>query len=158
MGSFGATAGLAERVASRRCGPHGAESSQGQPASPKLAGNVLFRWTRRNLGIVGTEDGADWVIPYVDFVSLANEGRSIPVPLYNLVYHDAVLTPSGGLLDPVRCALNGGYPKIERELDVEMAQRLSELHARIGLLEMTGHEFLDESFRKERSIFLMVRR
>ncbi len=86
-------------------------------------------------------------------MSLANEGRSIPVPLYNLVYHDAVLTPSGGLLDPVRCALNGGYPKIERELDVEMAQRLSELHARIGLLEMTGHEFLDESFRKERSTF-----
>ncbi len=29
----------------------------------------VFRWVKNNLGIVGTEDGSDWVIPYVDYVT-----------------------------------------------------------------------------------------
>ena len=27
---------------------------------------AVFNWVRANVGIVGTEDGADWTIPYID--------------------------------------------------------------------------------------------
>jgi len=116
-----------------------------------------FKWARNNLGIVGTEDGADWVIPYVDYCTGANAGRCISVPLYSLVYHDAVMTPEGGLTDHLRCLLNGGFASVPRNInnkkDMDMMRRICALHERVALLEMTNHEFLDESFRKERSTF-----
>ncbi len=31
-----------------------------------------FRWVRNNLGIVGTEAGADWAVPYVDYARLVS--------------------------------------------------------------------------------------
>src|SRR3954468_1283473 len=63
----------------------------------------VFHWTAKHLGVVGTEDGSDWVVPYVDYVtSRMNRSPSngndtehedaIPVPLYELVYHDAIVT------------------------------------------------------------------
>jgi Family of unknown function (DUF5696) len=116
-----------------------------------------FRWARRNLGIVGTEDGADWVVPYVDYCTDANAGSVIPVPLYMLVYHDAVMTPEGGNGDYLRCLLNGGYGSVPREVDnerdMERMRTICALHKRVALLEMTKHEFLDENHRKERTTF-----
>ncbi len=68
---------------------------------------AVFNWVRANVGIVGTEAGADWTIPYIDYVPPAaiirnpNSGNdatskdAIPVPLYDLVYHDAVVTTGG---------------------------------------------------------------
>jgi hypothetical protein len=55
-----------------------------------------------------------------------------PVPLFNLVYHDAIITP-------YRPADLHGF--------------LTALHERVALLEMTGHEFLDAGRRKERTTF-----
>jgi hypothetical protein len=63
----------------------------------------VFHWVKNHLGIVGTEDGSDWVMPYVDYVTSrmnrspnsgvdAEHQDAIPVPLYELVYHDAVVT------------------------------------------------------------------
>ncbi|RPI17445.1 MAG: hypothetical protein EHM65_03095, partial [Acidobacteriales bacterium] len=70
---------------------------------------LCYRWVRNNLGLVGTEAGADWVIPYVDFgASNPGKGTAIPVPLYQLVYHDAIVTPTSGLLG----FLYGGVPAI----------------------------------------------
>jgi hypothetical protein len=118
---------------------------------------LCFNWARNNLGIVGAEAGADWTVPYVDYASGGNAGACIPVPLFNLVYHDAVMTPAGGLEDPLRCLLNGGYPELGQTggepLDIDMAQTILALHKRIALLEMTNHEFLDEHSRVERSTF-----
>jgi hypothetical protein len=118
---------------------------------------ACFRWTRNNLGIVGTEAGADWVVPYVDYSSGANAGRCISVPLYNLVYHDAIMTPEGGLGDHLRCFLNGGYASVPRDVkdkkNLDLMRRICALHERVALLEMTNHEFLDENYRKERSTF-----
>ena len=106
---------------------------------------------------MGTEAGADWVVPYVDYSSGANAGRCISVPLYNLVYHDAIMTPEGGLGDHLRCLLNGGYAGIPRDTDnkksMDLMRRICALHERLALLEMTNHEFLDKSYRKERSTF-----
>ena len=118
---------------------------------------ACFTWARRNVGIVGTEDGADWVIPYVDYCTDANAGTVIPAPLYMLVYHDAVMTPEGGNGDFLRCLLNGGYGSVPRDLDnersVERMRTICALHKRVALLEMTNHEFLDENHRQERTTF-----
>lgn len=57
----------------------------------------VFRWIKNNLA------GSDWVIPYVDYTTSrqnrnANSGvdpdheDAVQVPLYELVYHDAVIT------------------------------------------------------------------
>jgi hypothetical protein len=95
-----------------------------------------FHWARNNLGIVGTEAGADWVIPYVDYSSGANAGQCIPAPLYNLVYHDAIMTPEGGTGDHLRCLLNGGYPSVGRnEESMERMRQIAALHKRVALLE-----------------------
>lgn len=113
-----------------------------------------FRWVRNNLGIVGTEAGADWVVPYVDYSSAANAGRCISAPLYGLVYHDAIVTPEGGTGDHLRCLLNGGYPTVGRnEESMQRMREIAALHRRVALLEMTNHEFLDKNHRRERSTF-----
>jgi hypothetical protein len=116
-----------------------------------------FTWVRNNLGIVGTEDGADWVIPYVDYANEASAGKCISAPLYVLVYHDAVFTPEGETRDPLRCLLNGGYPNLPRDVankkDLDLLHAISALHERVALLEMTNHEFLDKDHKKERTTF-----
>jgi hypothetical protein len=118
---------------------------------------MCFKWVRNHLGIVGTEDGADWVIPYVDYANEASAGRCISVPLYNLVYHDAVMTPEGGVKGYLRCLLNGGYPEVPRDTsnqkEMDLMRQIIALHERVALLEMTNHEFLDKNRRKERSTF-----
>ncbi|HET8550751.1 MAG TPA: DUF5696 domain-containing protein [Bryobacteraceae bacterium] len=122
---------------------------------------ACFRWVRNNLGLVGTEAAADWTVPYVDFGS-ANPGRgtAIPVPLYQLVYHDAIVIPSpgGAGADSLVGFLYGSVPSISTRAEVTeetiaSVRRMAALHARTGLLEMTSHEFLDGSFRKERTTF-----
>ena len=114
---------------------------------------LMFNWVRNNLGIVGTEDGADWVVPYVDYTSVAMEGKCIPVPLYNLVYHDAIITQAGSFQNPLRCIMNAGYVQIDSDYDKKLTQVVTTLQKRVGLLEMTKHEFLDDTFRKERTTF-----
>ncbi|HTQ40418.1 MAG TPA: DUF5696 domain-containing protein [Pirellulales bacterium] len=137
---------------------------------------LCFNWSRNHLGFVGTEAGCDWTIPYVDCVSSMSvpTGRYISVPLFNLVYHDAVMTPYAVVQatrsnqrpaasgEPhkleLRGFLNGGMPQlgpIESLTPDELAaaRRLSALHQRVALLEMVNHEFLDDKFRKERTTF-----
>lgn len=137
------------------------------PEHPATRGDSMrhqaacFRWVRNNLGLVGTEAAADWVIPYVDFGS-ANPGRgtAIPAPLYELVYHDAIVLPytSTTKEDALVGLLHGGVPQIwsrDRITDEALtwAKRVAALHARVGLQEMTNHEFLDGNYRKERTTF-----
>jgi hypothetical protein len=114
---------------------------------------LCYRWVRNNLGLVGTEAGADWVVPYVDFgASNPGKGTAIPVPLYQLVYHDAIVTPTSGLLG----FLYGGVPAVSpgaTDETIKAVVRASSLHAKTGLLEMTNHEFLDSKYRKERTTF-----
>ncbi len=114
---------------------------------------MMFNWARNNLGIVGAEDGADWVVPYVDYTSVAMEGKCIPVPLYNLVYHDAIITQAGSFQNPLRCIMNAGYVQIDSDYDKKLTKVVTALQKRVGLLEMTKHEFLDATFRKERTTF-----
>ena len=123
---------------------------------------AMLNWSRHNLGLVATEAGADWTIPYVDSVNQSGgTGKVIPVPLYNLVYHDAVII-SYGARDQrslLMGLLGGGVPEMPAmqnavdEKTMELIRQMAALHERVGLLEMTKHEFLDNNYRKERTTF-----
>jgi hypothetical protein len=76
-----------------------------------------------------------------------------------LVYHDAVITSFGArdrktLLQGI---LYGGQPELPigpvDEKTMALIRQMMALHKRVGLLEMTRHEFLDANYRKERSTF-----
>ncbi len=126
---------------------------------------AVFNWVRANLGIVGTEDAADWTIPYVDYATSRfnrNPGSgndasivgAIDVPLYELVYHDALVT-TGGSRD-LRSFLYANAPSLGRgdaEADQVETRRRAALHRRVGLLEMVNHEFLNPARTSERTTF-----
>jgi len=106
--------------------------------------------------------------PYPTAPNLGGGNRvGIPVPLFNLVYHDALLMPwnmgeDGGWGIPngdagrLHCLLNAGLPYVDPGADEQMVARVKEaaaLNKRCAMLEMTNHEFLDATFRKQRTTF-----
>jgi len=130
----------------------------------------VFRWAREHLGVVGTEAGCDWTAPFADYASPLGPGKAgIPVPLFSLVYHDAVMvqyspTTGGGEARMNRDdrpnwlygMLNAGPPRVDlRTLDRsrEAVDQMTALHRRVALLAMTNHEFLDASHNRERTTF-----
>ncbi len=127
-------------------------------------------------GVVSSEEPADWAIPHIDLVHhgpyalVPNPGRGpaigIPVPLFSLVYHDALLLPwslgkgAWGIpqndLGFLHGLANAGLPYLSlnpAEEELDRVRTMCALHERVGLLEMTSHEFLDESHRKQRTRF-----
>jgi len=127
-------------------------------------------------GVVSSEEPADWAIPHIDLVHhgpyalVPNPGRGpamgIPVPLFNLVYHDALLLPwslgkgAWGIpendLGYLHGLANSGLAYLSLrpgEKELVRVRTMSALHERVGLSEMTNHEFLDESFRRQRTTF-----
>src|SRR4030095_3122106 len=121
---------------------------------------AMMNWSRQHLGIVATEAGADWVIPYADVINQSGGGsKAILVPLYQLVYHDAVITSFGArdqktLLQGI---LFGGQPELPfaqtDEKSMALIRTMMSLHKRVGMLELTKHEFLDSNYRKERTTY-----
>ncbi|MHB9027667.1 MAG: DUF5696 domain-containing protein [Candidatus Latescibacterota bacterium] len=134
-----------------------------------------FNIIKRKEGIVSSEEPVDWAIPYLDLVACApyvpsGEGntipRGIPIPLFNLVYHDALIIPwplsrngSGipqGEPGYLHGLLNGGIPEIPltaSETGLARAREMCTLHERVGLREMIRHEFLNGNFRMQRTTF-----
>ena len=107
-----------------------------------------------------------------------NVQEGIPVPLFNLVYHDCVLEPwmmdkTEGMEDFMGYALlNAGMPYLLRDgayenMDgsftdssgmwiEEMISRckvVQELHEKVAFCEMMRHELLDEDGMKQRTVF-----
>ncbi len=123
---------------------------------------AMLNWSRQNLGVVLTEAGSDWVIPYVDSINQSGGGsKAILVPLYHLVYHDAVIIAYGSRDQKslLQGLLAGGVPElpgIQGSIDektMTLIRQMCALHKRVALLEMTKHEFLDGNYRKERTTF-----
>ncbi len=114
-----------------------------------------YNWSRAHLGFIGTEAGCDWTVPYADCTSPLRSAKGVPVPLYNLVYHDAIMVE----YDPtdLRGFLNGGPPQTNvtemSAAQLANVRRMCALHKRVALEEMTNHEFLDDKYRKERTTF-----
>jgi hypothetical protein len=120
---------------------------------------ACFDLARTRAGVIGSEEPCDWAVPCIDWVDHVHtaeaDGRpaGIPVPLFSLVYHDAMLVPWN---DRLQAALNAGLPWMSLtpdDAELERARALCALHRRVGRLEMTRHEFLDDSHQLQRSTF-----
>ena len=125
----------------------------------------LMNWAGHNLGFTATEAGSDWVIPFTDSVNQSGGlGRTIPIPLYQLVYHDAVLISygegrRGGHNNLLLGLLCGGVPELPvnpKQVNADssaLMKKMAALNKRVALLEMTSHEFLDPGRTRERTTF-----
>lgn len=108
---------------------------------------------------------------FIEPLGDAQKGRAIGVciPLLNLVYHDCIVIPWDGALSRrhggwgcpydewsyLYALLNGGTVYVSPEADEESLTRVNtatELHGRVGMLEMTKHEFLD-GYKKQKTTF-----
>lgn len=141
----------------------------------KYRGDCLD-FIRTQVGVVSSEEPADWAIPHIDLVHHApfalapNPGKGpamgIPVPLFSLVYHDALLVPwslgKGAWGIPTNDSgylhglANAGLPYLSLNPDENELMRvrtMCTLHKRVGMLEMTNHKFLDKKYRKQRTTF-----
>jgi hypothetical protein len=78
---------------------------------------------------------------------------AVQVPLYELVYHDAVVTTYSAA-DP-RGFLHASAPEWRQGTPATLDQirRMADLHKRLAVVEMTNHEFLDKNRRRERTTF-----
>jgi hypothetical protein len=114
-----------------------------------------YNWSRAHLGFVGTEAACDWTVPFCDVSSPLSQKKGIPAPLFNLVYHDAIITTYAP--DDLHGFLNGGLPQVRAHVpskeELEQIRRMCALHRRVALLEMTKHEFLDSDHKMEQTTF-----
>ncbi|HEX2972564.1 MAG TPA: DUF5696 domain-containing protein [Tepidisphaeraceae bacterium] len=127
-------------------------------------------------GVVSSEEPADWAVAHIDLVHHApfaldpNPGggpaMGIPLPLYSLVYHDALLVPwslaKGGWGIPTHDSAylhglaNGGLPYLSThpaQEELDKVRTMAALHRRVAQAEMLKHEFLDVSHRRQRTTF-----
>ncbi len=128
-------------------------------------------------GIASSEEPTDWSIPHIDLCHHApyaldpgpggGPAMGIPVPLFNLVYHDAIFIPwtqsTGGWGIPngdwgfLHGLLNGGLPYLNVEDpkhdEIDRTRVTCALARRVGLAEMTRHEMLDPAFRRQKTTF-----
>ncbi|MCX6561183.1 MAG: exo-alpha-sialidase [Candidatus Aminicenantes bacterium] len=132
-----------------------------------------FDVIRSRGGVVSSEEPADWAVPKLDLVHHGpfaldpNPGSGpamgIPVPLFNLVYHDSILLPwslgkgAWGIPETDLGFLHGlghaGLPYLSLDpsaAELEQVRTMCALNARVGLLELVRHEFLDGSYRRQR--------
>ncbi|MBN2269591.1 MAG: hypothetical protein JXN61_03200 [Sedimentisphaerales bacterium] len=137
---------------------------------------LCLDFIRSQGGIVSSEEPADWAVPHIDLVHHGpfaldpdpghGAATGIPIPLFNLVYHDALLMPwslgKGGWGIPetdlgyLHALANAGIPYLSLQPDekhIEQVHTVCALNRRVALLEMTNHELLDKASRKQRTTF-----
>ena len=107
--------------------------------------------------------GPYWLQPSLD----GGERVGIPIPLFNLVYHDALIMPwsiteDGGWGIPkgdagyLHCILNAGMPYLNISADEKEINRIKELCAlakHCQFLDLVNHEFLDDTYRKQKTTY-----
>lgn len=139
-----------------------------------------FRYMRAKGMIASSEESGCLVVNELDLVHHSpyavrpqerGVGVGIAVPLANLVYHDCVVVPwsiegiggwgiPDGDSDKLHCILNAGIPYFNPgKDDLETAQKIkelkkvSEVQAKLFDQELINHEFLDSSFRRQRTTY-----
>lgn len=147
-----------------------------------------FEYLLSNGILPSSEEVSDWAVPSLVFCHYApydfmlrqpgSPKQGIPVPLYNLVYHDCVIEP--WMMDKVSeeedymlyALLNGGAPylirdaaypnfdgafdgAIEKKLeeDIERCKVVSDLHEKIAKCEMVRHDMVDGNPMVQRTTF-----
>lgn len=135
-----------------------------------------------------SEEVSDWAVPSLIFCHYApydfmmrkpgSPKEGIPVPLYNLVYHDCVIQP--WMMEKISekedymlyALLNGGAPYLIRdaaypntdgafedgiglklEEDIRRSRVVSKLHEKVAKCEMVRHEIVDKNINLQRTIF-----
>lgn len=96
------------------------------------------------------------------------ENIGIPIPLFNLVYHDCVITPWYGIKHKGAWGIAGSdrgfywallcggtiYYDVDASAEAIAYGKVAlDLHKRIALCELTSHEFIDGHPRRRRSTF-----
>jgi len=135
-----------------------------------------FNFVRSKGGVISSEEAEDWSIPYIDLVHHSPfisdpkpDGKSafgIPIPLFSLVYHDALIIPwslgkeisssQGNNYLYLYALTAAGIPYLSVDPDadeMEKVKTLCALNKRVGLLEMANHQFIDGNYRKQRTTF-----
>ncbi len=124
-------------------------------------------------GIVpSSEEVNDWAMDSQVFCHWAPylTGSAIPVPLFNLVYHDCVLIPwkmeegewgiPEGTSGFLHCLLNGGMGYLSDTLEgkaleenIRQYKIISELQHHVGKEKMISHRFLNEERTLQQTVF-----
>lgn len=135
-----------------------------------------FDFIRSRIGVISSEEPADWAIPHLDLVHHGpfalspgpGEGPAmgIPIPLFSLVYHDALLLPwslgkgAWGIpekdLGYLHGLANAGMPYLSMSPgpdELKQVRTMCGLHQRLALVEMTDHRFLDDTRRRQQTTF-----
>ncbi len=136
-----------------------------------------FQFLKSRGYITSSEEPTDYFVSVIDLVhhgpywlkpSLDNgESVGIPIPLFNLVYHDSLIIPwsiteDGGWGIPkgdagyLHCVLNAGMPYLNinaNEEEIKKIKGFCELAEHCQFLELVNHEFLDETFRKQKTTY-----
>lgn len=139
--------------------------------------NECFHYIAQHYGIVSSEEPLSGTVdalalchhaPYPTAPTLARgKARGIPVPLFNLVYHDCILIPwnlaegeesvmPDGKSGFLYALLNGGMGYLPIEPtgeELEKAQITGRLHALVADQEMVLHEFPDGTQEQQRTVF-----
>lgn len=130
--------------------------------------------------IPSSEETIDSVIPSIalchhapyfttDLGSRTSKAAGIHIPLFNLVYHDAVVIPwfgvpgeKGGWGIPgsdsgfLHALINGGTVYCPEDADADTIQSLApalKFHKQIAMQELVSHSFVDGNYRRQKSIF-----
>lgn len=122
--------------------------------------------------IPSSEEANDWAMNSLVFCHWAPYAAKapIPVPLFNLVYHDSFLIPWKLIGDTwgipegdsgfLHALLNGGMGYLETEFEgealsdnVEKCKVVSELQRKVAYCEMVSHAFLYGDERIQRTVF-----
>lgn len=138
---------------------------------------AAFQFLKSKGYIMSSEEPTEYFVSVIDLVhhgpywiqpSLDNgEKVGIPIPLFNLVYHDSLIMPwsiteDGGWGIPkgdagyLHCILNAGMPYLNISADENEINRIKELCAlakHCQFLELVNHEFLDETYRKQKTTY-----
>lgn len=127
----------------------------------------VFRYFQEKKILLEIEHHIDWAVPYLlgvgtriarDTVYGEDRGgraRGIPIPLWQLVYHDCAYVNGDDLLYTAlwgaRARLSLPVPSDQRRIDDALL--LAKLHRAVGWDEMVDHRFLSKDYRVQETTF-----
>lgn len=147
----------------------------------------VLKYLMANNILTSSEEVVDWSIPSVIFAHYAPydfmmrgqkaDRNGVPVPLFNLVYHECVIIP--WIMEKYEeedymlyALINGGIPYLIREAPyknidgnfekgielttkekIDRCKEVMRIHSKVAYEEMVSHCFLDKDFSKQQSIF-----
>jgi hypothetical protein len=127
----------------------------------------IFQYFQDKKILLFIEHQNDWVAPWIFFTRTrrAHEGvygkdeegrvQGIPVPLWQLVFHDCTFVAGDGLLYSLLWGAQAGLnlPLTQDPQRIEDALLVARLHRAIGFDEMTGHRFLSADYQVQETTF-----